>query len=121
MFLLIFDRNWLQTNANVVNSRPTVTTTLRNLIALYRKQGRNEAADQLDNCAVKIKKDPSAITQAIEVVQKVQMSESAMASPQTLTSSQSSNNRFSVAGGPIFDSNSRNLNEVLFLSYFIKN
>ncbi|CAF0943347.1 unnamed protein product [Brachionus calyciflorus] len=46
---------------------PTVTTTLKNLVTLYRKQGRNEAADQLDNCAVKIKKDPSAITQAIEV------------------------------------------------------
>jgi kinesin light chain len=54
---------------------PTVTTTLKNLVTLYRKQGRNEAADQLDNCAVKIKKDPSAITQAIEVVHKVQMNE----------------------------------------------
>ena len=57
------------------NKRPTVTTTLKNLVALYRKQGRNEAADQLDNCAVKIKKDPTAITQAIEVVQRVQMSD----------------------------------------------
>lgn len=37
--------------------RPTVTTTLKNLVTLYRKQGRTEAADQLDNCAVKIKKD----------------------------------------------------------------
>jgi kinesin light chain len=55
---------------------PTVTTTLKNLVTLYRKQGRNEAADQLDNCAVKIKKDPSAISQAIDVVQKVQMNES---------------------------------------------
>ena len=36
---------------------PTVTTTLKNLVTLYRKQGRTEAADQLDNCAVKIKKD----------------------------------------------------------------
>jgi len=54
---------------------PTVTTTLKNLVALYRKQGRSEAADQLDNCAVKIKRDPSAITTAIEVVQKVQLSE----------------------------------------------
>ena len=38
---------------------PTVTTTLKNLVTLYRKQGRAEAADQLDNCAVKIKKDVS--------------------------------------------------------------
>jgi hypothetical protein len=52
-----------------------VTTTLKNLVSLYRKQGRNDAADQLDNCAVKLKKDPNAITQAIEIVQKVQMSE----------------------------------------------
>lgn len=38
---------------------PTVTTTLKNLVTLYRKQGRHEAADQLDNCAVKIKRDVS--------------------------------------------------------------
>ena len=74
-----------------MNLRPTVTTTLKNLVTLYRKQGRNEAADQLDNCAVKIKKDPSAITQAIEVVQKVQMNEPIMSSS-TLTSSQSTRN-----------------------------
>jgi kinesin light chain len=36
---------------------PTVTTTLKNLVSLYRKQGRTEAADQLDNFAAKIKKD----------------------------------------------------------------
>lgn len=72
-----------------------MTTTLKNLVTLYRKQGRNEAADQLDNCAVKIKKDPSAITQAIEVVQKVQMSESTLppsASAASLTSSPSIRN-----------------------------
>lgn len=72
---------------------PTVTTTLKNLVTLYRKQGRTEAADQLDNCAVKIKKDPSAITQAIDVVQKVQMNESFTNNPM-MTSSQSSNGRF---------------------------
>ena len=75
---------------------PTVTTTLKNLVTLYRKQGRNEAADQLDCCAVKIKKDPSAITQAIEVVQKVQMNESFTNNPNILTSSQSSSGRFGV-------------------------
>lgn len=71
---------------------PTVTTTLKNLVTLYRKQGRNEAADQLDSCAVKIKKDPSAITQAIEVVQKVQMNEPIMNI--AMTNSLSSNGRF---------------------------
>lgn len=80
---------------------PTVTTTLKNLVTLYRKQGRNEAADQLDNCAVKIKKDPSAISQAIDVVQKVQMNESFINNPNinTILASQSNNatnNRFSV-------------------------
>ena len=88
--------------------RPTVTTTLKNLVSLYRKQGRNEAADQLDNCAVKIKKDvclfrssihgpflsilymyflfcclqqPSAISLAIDVVQRVQMSDAFVNNP----------------------------------------
>lgn len=94
-----------------------MTTTLKNLVTLYRKQGRNEAADQLDNCAVKIKKDPSAITQAIEVVQKVQMNESFSnlnlnSAPTTsMTSSQSSNNRFGL-----YDPNSRSVtNEVIYL------
>lgn len=84
---------------------PTVTTTLKNLVTLYRKQGRTEAADQLDNCAVKIKKDPSAISQAIEVVQKVQMNESFTNNPninQMMTTSQSSNSRFGI-----YDSNTR--------------
>lgn len=76
----------------MLNLSPTVTTTLKNLVTLYRKQGRNEAADQLDNCAVKIKKDPSAITQAIEVVQKVQMSDSGLPSSTTLPNSQSTRN-----------------------------
>ena len=78
--------------------RPTVTTTLKNLVTLYRKQGRTEAADQLDCCAVKIKKDPSAISQAIEVIQKVQMNEPVTNSTILMTNSQSSssNTRFSV-------------------------
>lgn len=73
-----------------------MTTTLKNLVTLYRKQGRNEAADQLDNCAVKIKKDASAITQAIEVVQKVQMSnnEAAAAAAAATMSHSTSTNRF---------------------------
>lgn len=78
---------------------PTVTTTLKNLVTLYRKQGRTEAADQLDNCAVKIKKDASAICQAIEVVQKVQMNESFTNSPnvnQMMSASQSSSGRFGI-------------------------
>lgn len=32
---------------------PTVTTTLRNLGALYRRQGKFEAADTLEDCALR--------------------------------------------------------------------
>uniref|UniRef100_A0A665WPI2 Kinesin light chain n=1 Tax=Echeneis naucrates TaxID=173247 RepID=A0A665WPI2_ECHNA len=41
-----------------VNS-PTVNTTLRNLGALYRRQGKLEAADTLEECAVRSRKQVS--------------------------------------------------------------
>ncbi|CAI9734587.1 kinesin light chain isoform X7 [Octopus vulgaris] len=45
--------SWLQTqNAE----SPTVTTTLKNLGALYRKQGKYEAAETLEECALQSKK-----------------------------------------------------------------
>ncbi|XP_065661203.1 kinesin light chain isoform X3 [Hydra vulgaris] len=37
---------------------PTVTTTLRNLSALYRRQGKYEAAETLEDCANRSKKNP---------------------------------------------------------------
>ncbi|XP_031417675.1 kinesin light chain 1-like isoform X3 [Clupea harengus] len=37
-------------------SSPTVNTTLRNLSALYRRQGKLEAAETLDECAVRSRK-----------------------------------------------------------------
>jgi len=37
---------------------PTVTTTLRNLSALYRRQGKFDAAETLEECANKSKKNP---------------------------------------------------------------
>lgn len=40
---------------------PTVTTTLKNLGALYRRQGKYEAAETLEECALKSKKNVSAI------------------------------------------------------------
>ncbi|EDQ88732.1 uncharacterized protein MONBRDRAFT_32673 [Monosiga brevicollis MX1] len=35
---------------------PTVTTTLKNLCALYRRQGKHEAAEHLENCALRFRK-----------------------------------------------------------------
>ena len=35
---------------------PTVTTTIKNLCALYRKQGKYEAAESLENCAIRFRK-----------------------------------------------------------------
>ena len=34
---------------------PTVTTTLKNLCALYRRQGKLEAAEHLENCALRFR------------------------------------------------------------------
>lgn len=36
---------------------PTVNTTLKNLGALYRRQGKFEAAETLEDCAVRSKKE----------------------------------------------------------------
>ncbi|CAH0755307.1 unnamed protein product [Diatraea saccharalis] len=37
---------------------PTVTTTLKNLGALYRRQGKYEAAETLEDCALRSRKEP---------------------------------------------------------------
>ena len=49
---------------------PTVTTTLKNLSLLYRRQGQYEAADTLENYAAKARKDPQAIIQALNLIKK---------------------------------------------------
>ncbi|CAF1053284.1 unnamed protein product [Adineta steineri] len=49
---------------------PTVTTTLKNLSLLYRRQGRYEAADKLENCASRARKDPQAIIQALNIIKQ---------------------------------------------------
>lgn len=38
---------------------PTVTTTLKNLGALYRRQGKYEAAETLEDCALRSRKEPA--------------------------------------------------------------
>ena len=49
---------------------PTVTTTLKNLSLLYRRQGRYEAADTLENCASRARKDPQSIIQALNIIKQ---------------------------------------------------
>lgn len=46
-------------------SSPTVNTTLRNLGALYRRQGKLEAAETLEECAVRSRKQVSGMTKLI--------------------------------------------------------
>lgn len=48
---------------------PTVTTTLKNLGALYRRQGKYEAAQTLENCAMRSSR------QALQLVKKTQVAE----------------------------------------------
>lgn len=48
---------------------PTVTTTLKNLGALYRRQGKYEAADTLEDCALRSRKE------ALEIVKQAKVSQ----------------------------------------------
>ncbi|CAB4029256.1 kinesin light chain isoform X6 [Paramuricea clavata] len=48
---------------------PTVTTTLRNLGALYRRQGKYEAAETLEECALRSKKNALDVIRQSKVVQ----------------------------------------------------
>lgn len=42
---------------------PTVTTTLRNLGALYRRQGKFEAAETLEECALRSRQNVCNVTE----------------------------------------------------------
>ncbi|XP_014482207.1 PREDICTED: kinesin light chain isoform X2 [Dinoponera quadriceps] len=48
---------------------PTVTTTLKNLGALYRRQGKYEAAETLEDCAMRSRRE------ALELVNKARMTQ----------------------------------------------
>ena len=61
---------WYKT---VLTDQPTVTTTLKNLSLLYRRQGKYEAAETLENCAAKARKDPQAIVQALNIVKQTNL------------------------------------------------
>ncbi|CAF1543386.1 unnamed protein product [Adineta steineri] len=53
---------------------PAVTTTLRNLSLLYRKQNQHDVADRLDNCALRAGKEAEAIVQAFHIVKQTNSS-----------------------------------------------
>jgi len=55
---------------SILSDQPTVTTTLKNLSLLYRRQGKYEAAETLENCATKARKDPQVIIQALNIVKQ---------------------------------------------------
>ncbi|CAF0837703.1 unnamed protein product [Rotaria sp. Silwood1] len=61
---------WYKT---ILADQPTVTTTLKNLSLLYRRQGKYEAAEALENCAAKARKDPQAIIQALNIVKQTNL------------------------------------------------
>ncbi|XP_069674080.1 kinesin light chain isoform X1 [Periplaneta americana] len=48
---------------------PTVTTTLKNLGALYRRQGKYEAAETLEDCALRSRKEALEIVKQAKVAQ----------------------------------------------------
>lgn len=50
---------------------PIVMTTLKSLSILYRRQGFYDAAEIMDNCASRARKDSQAIIQALNTVQEV--------------------------------------------------
>lgn len=58
---------WYKT---MLADQPTVTTTLKNLSLLYRRQGKYDAAEQLETCATKARKDPQVIVQALNIVKQ---------------------------------------------------
>ncbi|CAF1198567.1 unnamed protein product [Rotaria sordida] len=61
---------WYKT---ILADQPTVTTTLKNLSLLYRRQGKYEAAEALENCAARARKDPQAILQALNIVKQTNL------------------------------------------------
>ena len=74
---------WYKT---ILSDQPTVTTTLKNLSLLYRRQGKYEAAETLENCAAKARKDPQAIIQALNIVKQTNLNTQQQQPPSSSTS-----------------------------------
>jgi kinesin light chain len=60
--------NWYKTSRI---DTPTVTITLKNLSLLYRRQGRYDAADILENCALHARNDSQTIIQALDIIKQI--------------------------------------------------
>ena len=58
--------NWYKT---IRMDTPTVTTTLKNLSLLYRRQGRYDTANTLENYVLHSQNDSQAIIQALDLVE----------------------------------------------------
>ncbi|CAF0821656.1 unnamed protein product [Didymodactylos carnosus] len=63
-----------QTERNSLE-QTTVTMMLKNLGAIYRRQGFFNHADILEACAVRAQDDPQAITNALDVIQQTRISD----------------------------------------------
>ncbi|KAK7602062.1 hypothetical protein V9T40_009503 [Parthenolecanium corni] len=70
---------------------PTVTTTLKNLGALYRRQGKYEAAETLEDCALRSRKE------ALDIVKQAKMA-------QMLSGQNSGGDRRSIRSSKLIDS-----------------
>lgn len=46
---------------------PTVQTTLKNLCALYRRQGKHEAAESLENCRLRFRSNAVNVVKSTKV------------------------------------------------------
>ena len=57
----------------ILADQPTVTTTLKNLSLLYRRQGKYKVAETLEICATKSRKDPQAIIQALDIIKQTNL------------------------------------------------
>ncbi|CAF1210461.1 unnamed protein product, partial [Didymodactylos carnosus] len=63
-----------QTGRNCIDPS-TVTTTLKNLGVLYRRQGLFDHADALETCAIRVQRDPQAIMHALDVIQRTRIND----------------------------------------------
>ncbi|CAF1362823.1 unnamed protein product [Rotaria sp. Silwood1] len=61
---------WYKT---ILTNQSTITTVLKNLSLLYQRQGKYEAADTLEKCAAKARKDPQAIVQVLDIIKQTNL------------------------------------------------
>ncbi|XP_031557791.1 kinesin light chain 1-like isoform X2 [Actinia tenebrosa] len=78
---------------------PTVTTTLRNLGALYRRQGKFEAAETLEDCALRSRQSVNALDVVRQKKVAQLLAEESGSYPNSLSTSSSSLNSSSSTRG----------------------